>query len=514
MKKNINILLLVIFMFGSVLLTFTAYAAYQAEGNQLRLENWVLNSGAIEKMEGDLVFAMGQATIGQPVIGIAVSDPRIINEIPTYENKLWTGFLFVNWFESVSIDDQYDIIGLEAFRYEGGAEIEEATWINDPDPYFSWAYRKPDLPIDGFSYDFDILPDKFVDTVEPEYQTPDFYLSEGIHGFYVWAKNTAGSFGAVGAFEIWVDLRAPTITEILPADGGMSKLGQPTIQATVLDNLSGIDLASVDMKITTETETYQVLPNYDPNTGICSYEPIESLSDGLVTVFLSAKDIAGNESIPLFWTFTIDTQSPSGSIMINGGASSTESNKVMLTLSAEELETEIDAMMISNDGVFDDEIWEPFVPVKSNWFLDTVAGVKTVYVKFKDIAGNQSDVFNDSIVLTISSPNTYIVSAPPTITQTDIAKFVFMATEVGSSFYYRLDSAEWTGPITGNEIEYSGLAVGNHYFQVKAGLDMDSSGLIDADEIDITPAVVSWSIGNLSPATLYSERPVKYYRRE
>jgi len=45
-------------------------------------------------------------------------------------------------------------------------------------------------------------------------------------------------------------------------------------------------------------------------------------------------------------------------------------------------------------------------------------------------------------------------------------------------------------------------------------MDMDSSGIIDADEIDGTPAVVSWSVGDLSPTTLYSERPVKYYRRE
>jgi hypothetical protein len=455
-----------------------------------------------------------KAAIGMPVIGISFSNPRVINEIPTYETKLWAGFLFVNWFEFVNIDDQYDIEGLRAFRFEGGQEIQPAVWTNDPDPYFTWTYRKPDLPIDGFSFDFDVMPDKFVDTIEGEYQTPDFFLSEGVHGFYVWAKNTAGSFGAVGSFELWIDLKSPTITEILPTDGGLTNRAQPTIQATLLDNLSGIDIASLDMKITTETETYQVLPTYDPATGICSYTPAEELEDGLVTVFLSAKDVAGNASIPLFWTFTVDTKSPSGTIIINGGAPSTASNKVTIELSAEELETEIEAMMISNDGIFDDEVWEAFIPAKANWFLEPTAGVKTVYVKFKDIAGNESEVFDDSIVLMVSSPNTYIVSAPPTITQADIAKFVFMATEAGSSFYYKLDNNEWVGPIEESEAEFDSLATGNHYFQVRAGLDIDTSGSIDADEIDGTPAIVSWSVGNLSPATLYSERPVKYYRRE
>ncbi len=208
------------------------WAGYQAEGNALRLDNWSMNSGAEDRMEGNLVFMVDKAAIGMPVIGIAISNPRIINEIPTYENKLWTGFLFVNWFEFVNVDDQYDIEGLRAFRFEGGQEIQPATWTNDPDPYFTWTFRKPDLPIDGFSYEFDVIPDKFVDTVVPEYQTPDFFLSEGVHEFFVWAKNTAGSFGAVGSFELWIDLKSPTITEILPSDGGMTNLPQPTIQAT------------------------------------------------------------------------------------------------------------------------------------------------------------------------------------------------------------------------------------------------------------------------------------------
>jgi len=426
----------------SIVFASASCFAEQARSGNHQLEHWVINNGASEVLNGN-IHAIDKASIGMGLTGTAVSNPRVINEIPTYENKLWTGFLFVAWFDIYLADDMYDIENLRCYEYEGGEVIEEATWSNDPDPFFTWTHKSPAQEVEGYTFEFDDLPDKIVDSFEPQYQTPDFFLEEGVHAFYVYAKSPTGAIGSVGVFEIWVDIHDPTIQNILPADGDVINDARPTIQATFQDNLSGIDPNSIELTITTETDTYQVLPTVDPDTGVVSYTPFEDFDDGLLTIFMSVRDKADNPSIPIFWTFTIDTVSPTGSISINNGNAATESNSMTLTIEAAEMQTEIAEMIISNDGVFDDEVWEPYVTTKENWITSTISGIKTVYVKFKDIAGNESDVFDDSIVLTVSTPNTYIIAAPPTITQDADALFKFTATIPGSEFFYKLDNGDW-----------------------------------------------------------------------
>ena len=49
-----------------------------------------------------------------------------------------------------------------------------------------------------------------------------------------------------------------------------------------------------------------------------------------------------------------------GSVTINGGAAYTTTTAVNLTLSATDSSGPVSQMMISNDGVFDTENWEPY----------------------------------------------------------------------------------------------------------------------------------------------------------
>lgn len=55
-------------------------------------------------------------------------------------------------------------------------------------------------------------------------------------------------------------------------------------------------------------------------------------------------------------------------------------------------------MMVSNKSDFVDAKWEPYYTSKQ-WTLDYGAGVKTVYVKFKDSVGKVSEVYKGLIVL-------------------------------------------------------------------------------------------------------------------
>jgi hypothetical protein len=90
-----------------------------------------------------------------------------------------------------------------------------------------------------------------------------------------------------------------------------------------------------------------------------------------------------------------DSAPPAGTVVINGGAKATGSPIVTLALSASDAGgAGIRDMMISNTTDFEDAVWEPY-RTRASWTLPQGgAGMRTVYVKFRDAAmpGNKSPV--------------------------------------------------------------------------------------------------------------------------
>jgi hypothetical protein len=94
-----------------------------------------------------------------------------------------------------------------------------------------------------------------------------------------------------------------------------------------------------------------------------------------------------------------ETNPPVGEIIINNDELTTDNRTVTLTLNAEDAEHGMgagSAMIFSNNGV----TWSDPEPYKTNkaWELSDGEGLKTVYAKFKDAAGNWSDICSDSII--------------------------------------------------------------------------------------------------------------------
>ncbi|MBM4402073.1 MAG: carboxypeptidase regulatory-like domain-containing protein [Candidatus Cloacimonetes bacterium] len=75
-------------------------------------------------------------------------------------------------------------------------------------------------------------------------------------------------------------------------------------------------------------------------------------------------------------------------------------------------------MMVSNSSDFAGASWETYAISKS-WTLTSGDGSKTVYIKFKDTAGNTSSTYSDSIILDTTSltPTPTSVSLPITPTK-------------------------------------------------------------------------------------------------
>jgi hypothetical protein len=76
---------------------------------------------------------------------------------------------------------------------------------------------------------------------------------------------------------------------------------------------------------------------------------------------------------------------------------------VSLSLRAFDATSGVNAMSFSNDGASWSD-WQPYAPT-AIWWLEASDGVKTVYGRFRDAAGNISAVISDTIVL-----NTFVAT--------------------------------------------------------------------------------------------------------
>jgi hypothetical protein len=113
-----------------------------------------------------------------------------------------------------------------------------------------------------------------------------------------------------------------------------------------------------------------------------------------------AVDFAGNRSdeSPVFsGTPRQDPMPPIGSVVIDRGATYAETSAVTLGLKVDD--ADVDQMMVSNNGSFEGAAWQPFAKTLPWTLAPGADGFATVYVKFRDLAGNESNAVTDEIVV-------------------------------------------------------------------------------------------------------------------
>ena len=226
---------------------------------------------------------------------------------------------------------------------------------------------------------------------------------DGTKTVYVKFKDAAGNWSAPVNDTIQLDTAPPTI----------SALGTANVTATS---------ASVTWT-TNEPATSQV--EYGLTTTYGSLTPLDSALVTSHTVALNgltastlyhyrvrSTDGAGNLATSADLTFTTaapDTTPPSGSVIINNGATSTNTPTVTLTLSATDNYGTVSQMQFSNDNVTYSTP-ETYATSKG-WTVSSGDGTKTVYAKFSDASGNWSTPVSDSITLD-TSPPVVTISSP------------------------------------------------------------------------------------------------------
>jgi len=119
-------------------------------------------------------------------------------------------------------------------------------------------------------------------------------------------------------------------------------------------------------------------------------------NDGTKIVYYQVRDRAERTSNTFSDDIFLDRTNPTGSILIDNGASSTKLSVVILSLTSNDFDSGVDRVRYSNDGTWDTEPW--LLPVKSrNWTLPSGTGPKTIYYQVRDKAGRISSTYSDSI---------------------------------------------------------------------------------------------------------------------
>jgi hypothetical protein len=254
---------------------------------------------------------------------------------------------------------------------------------------------------------------------------------DGAKTVHVQLKDAAGNESTAISATITLDTTAPSGTVTI--NGGSAYTKERIVTLSLADGDSGAAQMrfSDDNTTWTEWEAYSVTREYTLPVG-----------DGPKTVYVQLKDAAGNESVAINATITLDTASPSGTVTINGGAAVT--NAVSVTLAISEEGSGAAQMRFSDDNTMWAE-WETYSATKE-YTLPGDDGAKTVYVQLKDAAGNESTAISASITLDMTAPSgTVMINGGAAVTNAvSVTLAISDEGSVAAQMRFSDDNTTWT----------------------------------------------------------------------
>ena len=133
---------------------------------------------------------------------------------------------------------------------------------------------------------------------------------------------------------------------------------------------------------------------------------LNGMADGSCSLEYRSTDNNGNTETAKETGVVLDSKAPEPSVVIDSGATNTNSTAIALQLIATDLLQNTIEVRFSNDNLTYTE-WEAFAPTK-NWTLGSGYGEKTVYVQFKDFLGHVS-TYSSSIEVIPEFPSLLVV---------------------------------------------------------------------------------------------------------
>lgn len=318
---------------------------------------------------------------------------------------------------------------------------------------------------------------------------------------------------ALSASEIVLDMQGPVTApppapDTVPPTGSLSINGgaTSTAQTAVTLGLSAVDNASgvTHMRFSNDGNTFG-----NPIAFASTSPWTLSAGDGVKTVYAQFRDGAGNWSAVVSSTITLvtppsDTTPPVGSVVINGGATSTSTPTVTLSLTATDDATGVTQMRFSNDGVTFSAASS--FSTTASWSLSAGNGVKQVFAQFRDGAGNWSNAATATITLAIPPATGGLVAAYGfNENQGTVA-----ADSSGNRLNGTVSGATWVAGRFGRALNFTGRSTSRVTVPSSSLLQLSSAFTLSAWVYPATtqsaePTVVAKEVSGGLPYVLYSK---------
>ena len=302
-------------------------------------------------------------------------------------------------------------------------------------------------------------------------------------GTYYWrvsaidAANNEGPFA--DNYNFAIDSQAPT-SSVNPISPYWQMSAPFAITVTASDETSGVASVRLFYRLSTDNVAWGTWASF----GTVTVSPwlfsfTAPSGDGYYEFYSIAADFATNtESAPAAADANacVDTISPTGSIVINAGATYAPSTSVALTLTYTDATSGVSQVRFSNDNIWDTEPWEDSTVARA-WTLPAGDGTKTVYYQIKDRAGLLSSVYSDTIILDVTPPDVPDLVSPSDGAVTYENKPTFVWGDVTGAVEYQLqvdNDPDLSSPETRVTISVSTytptaeLPEGNHSWRVQA----------------------------------------------
>lgn len=251
---------------------------------------------------------------------------------------------------------------------------------------------------------------------------------DGVHTVYVRFKDRAGNTSVVTAQVTLDDTppSAPNFSLVATGTRGNTKF---TKNGTSLPfTLTGVDALSgvAQMRLSTSPAVGAngLLTTGTTSPWAASGAFARAAGDAPVTVYAQLIDAAGNASAVVSDTIVVDTSVPSGTVNIARGAEATVDGftnsgvvNVSLTAPAEPNGGGVTFKMANTNGIeLTQAAFQELSPTVS-WFLSNGEGSKTVYVVFRDSAGNESTPVTANITYDLTAPTPATATITPATTR-------------------------------------------------------------------------------------------------
>jgi Mg-chelatase subunit ChlD len=176
----------------------------------------------------------------------------------------------------------------------------------------------------------------------------------------------------------------------------------------------------------------QLIGTDEPPTGVFTdTTPVNNQTYCYYAVAVAQDGQRSTALSPTCTTPKADPVPPHGGLNINGGATSTPGPKVTLNLFASDTidphndgeygasymtppadsASGVVEMMINQRSDMQGGVWEPYATTKA-WTLNQSTGLASVFVKYRDAAGNESEVYAATIHVGAGSPGLHVIYLP------------------------------------------------------------------------------------------------------